>query len=822
MDLTKRKIFLLLLGASGVTLIVLANLFEFGSTHEVFLVAANFHNSSLSYLTSLNLNLGILPDNNKRNRGSLVSKGFRSNLDELVRNPKFNITDVTLRYRKKHTKSLSRDDAAINRSNNGIEIDTVTKVSSSDSIDDWDLSKSRVNNDSPTNYDSDNSVNVGEMTRVTNSAIHNQVSVNFRPDYSYIETRRTNDIKTKPVSANSQSQNALNNDHNSNSNQQLLKQYLSKLTHETEISNRAKNGLEKGFLYRNRSVYGNKPPKEVKQFSVGIENVKDKNDNELINEDVLIPPKDNREINVINNLPKRKESVKDNDKVDEEALKPLSNQNTSESNKIFQTISQRNEVDRTENTQNRQVNTGDIPPEILQKYMKNNEQIANDDDFELLETKASEDNKRDRNFNGNGRYLNGGILQDNNNIQPQNIQEAMGNNVFHQTMDIPDSGQMESHADHGIPDNYRRLESQTDQDKDVLAVEGFSLDTSCSRGFSSFEDILCMKRPQFLPDFRNPCWYQHGILRCLPYFHIIGVCKTGTTDLFERLSHHPQILKNRGILGKETWYWTWRRYGHSNFYRSYAEMMTLNDFIDQFEAPAIESYTKRLPNGTLYHPAVTGHGDPMDFWDQSSWKRIPQNDFTADIPRLTTPSLIKHVNPNIRLILILRDPIERLFSNYLHGQFGSTADEFHRDVVLSRALLKACTANRSMKSCLYDENIIRSLRVPISGSFYSVHIKEWLKVFPRKQIFITRTEAFAKSIANTLLGIFRFLRLDPLPTRDLYRIANMPHFYNTKAKETSGSIRPETIDILRVMFEPYNIELAGILNDENFNFNNVS
>jgi hypothetical protein len=35
-------------------------------------------------------------------------------------------------------------------------------------------------------------------------------------------------------------------------------------------------------------------------------------------------------------------------------------------------------------------------------------------------------------------------------------------------------------------------------------------------------------------------------------------------------------------------------------------MMTLNDFIDQFEAPAIESYTKRLPNGTLYHPAVTG------------------------------------------------------------------------------------------------------------------------------------------------------------------------------------------------------------------------
>jgi hypothetical protein len=73
---------------------------------------------------------------------------------------------------------------------------------------------------------------------------------------------------------------------------------------------------------------------------------------------------------------------------------------------------------------------------------------------------------------------------------------------------------------------------------------------------------------------------------------------------------------------------------------------------------SVKSYFTRnqIPLITL---VFSGHGDPMDFWDQSSWKRIPQNDFTADIPRLTTPSLIKHVNPNIRLILILRDPIER-------------------------------------------------------------------------------------------------------------------------------------------------------------------
>ena len=51
------------------------------------------------------------------------------------------------------------------------------------------------------------------------------------------------------------------------------------------------------------------------------------------------------------------------------------------------------------------------------------------------------------------------------------------------------------------------------------------------------------------------------------------------------------------------------------------------------------------------------------------------------------------------------------------------------------------------------------LQVPISGSLHSIHLKEWLKVFPKKQLFITRTEDFADSVANTLLNIFRYLKL---------------------------------------------------------------
>lgn len=59
----------------------------------------------------------------------------------------------------------------------------------------------------------------------------------------------------------------------------------------------------------------------------------------------------------------------------------------------------------------------------------------------------------------------------------------------------------------------------------------------------------------------------------------------------------------------------------------------------------------------------------------------------------------------------------------------------------------------------FGSKSILILQVPISGSFYSIHLKEWLNVFPRQQIFITRTEDFASNVAGTLLNIFRFLKL---------------------------------------------------------------
>ena len=59
-------------------------------------------------------------------------------------------------------------------------------------------------------------------------------------------------------------------------------------------------------------------------------------------------------------------------------------------------------------------------------------------------------------------------------------------------------------------------------------------------------DIFSALPDELSPLHKNPCWRQgtEGRLRCIPYYHIIGQSKCGTTDLYKRLSKHPQVYES--------------------------------------------------------------------------------------------------------------------------------------------------------------------------------------------------------------------------------------------------------------------------------------
>lgn len=84
----------------------------------------------------------------------------------------------------------------------------------------------------------------------------------------------------------------------------------------------------------------------------------------------------------------------------------------------------------------------------------------------------------------------------------------------------------------------------------------------------------------FFKNYKNPCFYRNVTylggkelkmpmlaIRCLPYFFIIGMPKSGTTDVWHGLEQHPGVAIRHG---KEPMYFTRRRYprgcGNEHFF----------------------------------------------------------------------------------------------------------------------------------------------------------------------------------------------------------------------------------------------------------------
>lgn len=79
--------------------------------------------------------------------------------------------------------------------------------------------------------------------------------------------------------------------------------------------------------------------------------------------------------------------------------------------------------------------------------------------------------------------------------------------------------------------------------------------------------ILAFKGPfRYLANYKNPCWKEPRAghvptIRCVPYFYLVGAPKAGTTDLYRRLTRHPEVVMPRS---KETrWFDRYRFNGQS-------------------------------------------------------------------------------------------------------------------------------------------------------------------------------------------------------------------------------------------------------------------
>lgn len=181
---------------------------------------------------------------------------------------------------------------------------------------------------------------------------------------------------------------------------------------------------------------------------------------------------------------------------------------------------------------------------------------------------------------------------------------------------------------------------------ELQKVDQSGWDEARKRAAAAALEVFAFLPEHFDPAYKNPCWRDAGGLHCLPYFHILGVSKCGTTDLYRRLSSHNNIVRS---LNKGPHFWD--------------ERHTFKWYLDIYQRGAQEIETAKPKTGilgdassnTLTYSGVGIQGRPTDY-DGNPWTiRLPEVLFQAQkdlklvrpaSPRLWGPlASMRHAQP---------------------------------------------------------------------------------------------------------------------------------------------------------------------------------
>ncbi len=201
-------------------------------------------------------------------------------------------------------------------------------------------------------------------------------------------------------------------------------------------------------------------------------------------------------------------------------------------------------------------------------------------------------------------------------------------------------------------------------------------------------------------------------LRFLPSFIIIGGLKCGSTSLYEYLCEHPKVERAQT---KELFYF-------DKFYEKGARWYQSN-----FEIKKKNKITGEASPHYIHHPQ--------------------------------TPHRIKKDLPDVKLIAVLRNPVDRLFSHYKHNVRNGWEDlEMEAALAAEEGRLKA--ANEATGNNPNYRNFDALIFSYFTKGIYAEQLKRWYDIFPKNQILVLQSERLFDSPEATMQKTHKFLGLE--------------------------------------------------------------
>uniref|UniRef100_A0A8C5R112 Sulfotransferase n=1 Tax=Leptobrachium leishanense TaxID=445787 RepID=A0A8C5R112_9ANUR len=304
-------------------------------------------------------------------------------------------------------------------------------------------------------------------------------------------------------------------------------------------------------------------------------------------------------------------------------------------------------------------------------------------------------------------------------------------------------------------------------------------------------------------------------LRCLPYFYIIGQPKCGTTDLYDRLRLHPMV---RFSAFKEPHWWTRKRFGILRLKEPFYNPFPVEDYLDLFDLAAQEiqdhyNVEQGMKGGTV-DDLLIGEASASTMWDNSAWSYFYDN-VTNTEPPVLIQDFIHAFQPNAKFIIMLRDPVERLYSDYLYFAIANkSAEDFHDKVNESLQMFESCLQISSVRACAYNTTFSNIMPVRLQVGLYVMYLSDWFSLFHMNQFLILRLEDHSANITHSMRLVYDFLHLGHLSNKEETSITHNPASNSRRPDDRSlGPMLPQTRQILKDFYHPYNKGLARLLAD---------
>lgn len=252
--------------------------------------------------------------------------------------------------------------------------------------------------------------------------------------------------------------------------------------------------------------------------------------------------------------------------------------------------------------------------------------------------------------------------------------------------------------------------------------------------------------------------------RALPSFITIGTQKGGTTSLHDYLCHHPQL---HASSAKEV------------------------HFFDSGLDPAVDTFAA----GELWyrsHFPLTAQMQP----GQQAYETSPLYLFNPEVP-----ARIAALLPDVKLIALLRDPVERAISQYFHEKrhgFESLpiCDAFDaEDTRVAPAL-----ANRDYKDLHFIHSSYKH------RGHYREQLERFFACFAREQLLVLDSAVLFSDPNGTLQRVCEFVGVDATFTLDNVAPSNVGN--------DKKDIDPALYASLRDYFQPHNEALYELLGED--------